>query len=144
MPRAVRDETTARRSLRLLIVEDSAIVSTRLVAAVEGFAGIASVDVARDGAEAQQAFGGAGPDVVLLDLQLPDISGLDLLRRYKVLHPAGTVLVLTSFAFAQLRARCQALGADGFFDKVFEFDRAIEVIRHLGQAAVTGPEGATL
>ena len=135
------DAQTICQPLTVLIVEDSAIVSRRLAAAIEGAHGIALPEVARDGAQARRVFERVRPDVVLLDLHLPDISGLDLLREYKARQPASTVLVLTSFAFAQLRARCVALGADGFFDKASEFEQAIARVRRLGFARASGSGG---
>jgi DNA-binding NarL/FixJ family response regulator len=48
--------------------------------------------------------------------------------QFKREHPACVVIVLTTYAFKEFRDRCTVLGADHFFDKSAEFERAIEVL----------------
>ena len=116
------------RRVKVLIVEDSDFVRERLVAMIAGVPGVEIVGVARDGCQAQQLFQQDRPDAVVLDLQLPGISGVDLLLEFKRKHPTGVVMVLTTFYFAEVRQRCLALGADYCFDKATEFERVLEVL----------------
>jgi DNA-binding NarL/FixJ family response regulator len=62
------------------------------------------------------------PDVIVLDLQLPDGNGLDILPQLKARQPSPAIAVLTNFAQGAFRARCLSLGADWFFDKSSEFE----------------------
>lgn len=114
--------------VRVLVVEDSTIVRERVVAMVSDLPNVIVVAEAKDGPEAQRHFQTYQPDVVVLDIQLPGISGLDLLPRFKRENPSCLVIVLTSYASKTLRRQCSALGADHFFEKCTEFVRVTEVL----------------
>jgi DNA-binding NarL/FixJ family response regulator len=114
--------------VKVLIVDDSPIFRERLVALIADLRNVAIVGQAEDGFHAEELFRQHRPDAVVLDLQLPGISGLDLLAQFKREHPTCVVIVLTTYAFKEFRQRCVALGADHFFDKCTEFERVIEVL----------------
>ena len=67
---------------------------------------VAIVGQAGDGFQAQALFHRHRPDAVVLDIQLPGISGMDLLVEFKREHPACIVMVLTTYAFKEFRQRC--------------------------------------
>jgi DNA-binding NarL/FixJ family response regulator len=72
-----------------------------------------------------------GPDVVLLDLNLPGPSGIEVLWRLKMLAPAPCVIVLTNHATDDYRRACLDRGADYFFDKSKEFEKMLDQLRRL-------------
>jgi len=76
---------------------------------------------ATTGAEALRQVAEAQPDIVLLDVRLPDISGLEVCRRIKAEHP-GTVVLQTSAAFVRPSDRASALsgGADSYLIEPME------------------------
>jgi DNA-binding NarL/FixJ family response regulator len=121
------EASPAARPVRVLIVEDALIFRERLVALIADLRNVAIVGVAGDGFQAQALFRQHRPDAVVLDIQLPGVSGMDLLVEFKREDPTCVVIVLTTYAFKEFRERCQALGADHFFDKS-EFERVIEVL----------------
>ena len=133
-PQAIQPDLTAgeaspaARAVRVLIVEDALIFRERLVALIADLSNVAIVGLAGDGFQAQALFRQHRPDAVTLDLQVPGISGMDLLVEFKREHPTCVVIVLTTYAFKEFRQRCVALGADYFFDKSAEFERVIEVL----------------
>ncbi len=118
---------TAHRN-RVLIVEDSQIVRARLSALIQGLVPDVEVDQASDGVEAARLFHEREPLAVFLDIELPRISGLNLLAEFKRARPFCVIVVLTTYAFKELGQHCAALGADHFFDKASEFMRAIDVL----------------
>ncbi len=122
------EASPAASSVKVLIVEDSPIVRERLVALIADVRNVTIVGQAGDGFQAQALFRQHRPDAVTLDLQVPGISGMDLLVEFKREHPTCVVIVLTTYAFKEFRQRCVALGADYFFDKSAEFERVIEVL----------------
>lgn len=63
------------------------------------------------------------PDIVVLDIQLEEGSGFDVLRAVRASLPQVSFYVLTNFANEAYRRKAQSLGARGFFDKSHEFDR---------------------
>jgi DNA-binding NarL/FixJ family response regulator len=76
----------------------------------------------------------AKPDLVILDLQMPKANGLEILPLIKGLSSPPLVMVLTNYATTRHREACAKLGADYFFDKSREFEKAIEVIELLADA----------
>jgi DNA-binding response OmpR family regulator len=71
------------------------------------------------------------PDVLLLDIQLPDGTGFDILGKLLHMERKPVTIVLTNFAAKRNRKKCFELGADFFFDKSLEFEKIIGVINEL-------------
>ncbi|MEQ1858303.1 MAG: response regulator [Chthoniobacteraceae bacterium] len=115
--------------LRVMLVEDSMILRGRIRDLIEQSCRARVVSEAGTIAAALAFLPAEPPDVVVLDLHLPDGSGLDVLRAVKKSRPTCPVIVLTSFAMPETRDHCRSLGADYFFDKSREFERVVEVLR---------------
>jgi FixJ family two-component response regulator len=71
------------------------------------------------------------PHCVILDLQLPAMSGVELLQRLAHLDDSPAVLVITGSDDARMRDRCLALGAKGYFRKPVDGDALLEAVREL-------------
>jgi len=112
-------------------VEDSSVVRERLASLLAESKGIEVVGQAARAAEAIEAFQQLRPQVVILDLQLAEGTGFDVLKNLKQQRPAPLILVLTNYAYPQYRQKCLELGADFFFDKATEFDQVLKVVRQL-------------
>ena len=69
------------------------------------------------------------PNVTILDIRMPDGSGIDVLRALKKERGNSIVVMLTNYPYPQYRKTCMDEGADFFFDKSTEFERVIEVVR---------------
>jgi two-component system response regulator DevR len=117
--------------VRVLVVDDSAPVRGRLTSMIREVLGVSAVDEARDGREALQVAGARGPNLVVLDIHMPHEDGFAALPRLKELAGAPLVMVLTNDSSDRHRRRCIGLGADLFFDKSTDFDRALEVVARL-------------
>jgi two-component system cell cycle response regulator DivK len=102
---------------RILVVEDNPL-NLKLVRDVLEFAGYEVVD-AGTGEEGLQVAGRRRPDLVLLDLQLPGIDGMETLRRLRaeVLDSQVPVVAVTALAMAEDRAAAGAAGFDGYVEK---------------------------
>ena len=109
--------------MKVFLVEDSAPIVARLkglVAAVPG------ASVAGEAATAQAAIDAipvARPDIVLLDLNLAEGGGFDVLRALQPRMPEVGFYMLTNYASYPYRQLAEQLGARGFFDKTKEIDR---------------------
>ncbi len=119
------------RRLRVLVIEDSPVTRKRLVDLINQSGAAEIVGCAEHGIQGIEMLIACRPDVVLLDLQLPGISGLDLIPTIKREQPRCVLIVLTCLADDATRARCLSLGADHFFDKATEFEKAIDLLKQL-------------
>ena len=122
---------------RLLVVDDSAIVRQRLCELLAEAPCVRHVIEAASGAEAWTLFERWSPDVVVLDIQLPDDSGLALLRRIKRASPPCLVIVLTNLQDLIFRQESQRLGADYFLHKATEFEQVPPLLRQRKQVALS-------
>lgn len=75
---------------------------------------------AASGAEAIAQLGMATPDVLVLDMRLPDTDGVDLLRRVRETHPTLPVFITTAYVSMEPRLRVLDLAFDGYLVKPFE------------------------
>jgi len=113
-----------------LVVDDSAAVRSRLIAwlAEAGF------DIAGEAGTASAALTVAtatAPDAIILDLHLPDQSGLEILPELKARVPLAIIAVLTNQPDPGYRRRCLELGADHFFDKSAEVEHLMALFTTL-------------
>jgi DNA-binding response OmpR family regulator len=113
----------------VLIVDDDAELSAMLVRLLqaEGW----EAQTALTGAAAHGAIGQQTPDVVLLDVMLPDANGLDLCRRWHASHPAIGILMLTARGDPIDRVLGLELGADDYLPKPFEKRELVARLRAL-------------
>lgn len=103
-------------SIRFLVQEELAL---------EGH----SVRVADDGWAGLQAVAEETPDVVILDIKMPGLGGLEVLRRLKASHPELPVFLFT--AYSDYGADAHELGADGYFVKSPDLSRMKAAIARL-------------
>lgn len=118
----------AGMSVGLLLVDDHPIVLDGLRAALARHPEITIVAEAGSLAEARAAISEPGIDVVLLDLRLPDGSGIDLLRDAQALSAPPAVIVLSSFLTPQYVNAAIALGASGYLLKTAATDELLAAI----------------
>ena len=112
----------------LFIVEDSIPVRDRLVRTLEGLEGLDIVGTAEDVTAAIAGLEDNHPDALILDLQLPSGSGLQVLRAVREKLPAMRVIVMTNFAAEPYRKAAMAAGAEVFLDKSAEFARVRDIL----------------
>ncbi len=111
--------------MKLLVVDDSELIRTRLVALLHGVPGIGAVDTAASLSQALDCLYEALPALMVLDLHLPDGDALPLLGVFKHMAPQMQIVMLSNDASEFSRARCLKAGADAIFDKSTEFENAL-------------------
>ena len=129
---------SAPRQLSVLLVDDSALVCARMRQLLEEDSRVLIVGVAASSAEGLRQFECLAPDVVVLDIGLPDTSGLVLLRTLKNRRPSCVVIMLT--ASEECREKALALGADHFCDKGREFMLAAEIVKRMAEFSAGKPK----
>lgn len=115
------------RTTRILVVDDEPLVrrSTRRLLTDEGY----EVLTASMAAEGIAAFESSRPQVVVLDIKLPDGSGLDVLARLRKIDPSVQVVMITAFGEAQTAVRAMKLGAVDFLKKPYDLGELLHAVR---------------
>ena len=118
-------------SVRVLVVDDQRIVREGLALLLRTTAGVELVGAAENGRQALDLVAELAPDVVLMDLRMPELDGVEATRAIRAAHPAVQVIVLTTYSddesvFAALRA-----GARGYLTKDAEADELCLTVENL-------------
>ncbi len=131
--------------IRVLVVDDDFMVARIHTGFVERTEGFAVVGVAHSGAEAVAEVERLRPDLVLLDVYLPDTTGLDLLQRMRELVPELDVLVISAAREAETVRRAIRGGIVHYLIKPFSYDDLRERLEHYRQAygGLASPEDET-
>ncbi len=115
---------------RILIVDDDEHISAGLEALL---ADDWEVRTAGDGRSAVVAFGEFSPDVVLLDVQLPDTTGIDLLHQFKMYAEATAVIMMSGAGTLDRVVESMKLGAETFLQKPFDYATLSAVLEQVQQ-----------
>jgi two-component system OmpR family response regulator len=117
--------------MRILLAEDDAILANGLSRALRDTGYV--VDVVGDGELADTALSSQSCDLVILDLGLPRMSGLDVLRRLRARHNSTPVIILTAGDSVEQRVQGLDLGADDYIAKPFSLSELQARVRALAR-----------
>ena len=120
-----------RRVIRVLIVEDQAMVLGALAALLELEDDIEVVDQARSAEEALEQLAAARPDVVLTDIEMPGMTGLELAAELHRRRGAPRVIILTTFARGGYLRRALDAGAGGYLLKDAPAEQLADAVRRV-------------
>lgn len=120
--------------LRVLIVEDSEVVKRRIRGMLKEIPDVTVVGEAVNRTEALAITGVMDPDVVLLDIHLPGVNGVEILKELKAKHARTKVVMLTNYSDLHHRKWCKDSGADYFFDKSIEFEKVPDVLNAIAMS----------
>lgn len=108
---------------RILIVDDEALIRWSLRERLQA-AGLQVIEAA-DGAGALDQISHNGICAAVLDLRLPDISGLDVLKAFRVHHPHCPVWIMTAYGTPAVEELAERLGVRGFLHKPFDVEELL-------------------
>jgi Response regulator containing a CheY-like receiver domain and an HTH DNA-binding domain len=120
--------------LKVLLIDDSAVIHRIVKRLLKRDSRIQHFFAAANAADGYSLFKISRPDAVVLDLNLPDLHGLEILKRIKGSSPRCVVIVLTNCDLPEMRAECLRHGADSFLVKESDLLRVVSAI-----AALCGP-----
>jgi len=106
----------------ILVVDQSLIVLERIIPLLEELPNVEFVVHAGNYKEAMGLLGDLRPDLILMDIDLPDNNGIQLLRVIKERYENLVVFITTNFVSDQHRNLCERLGARRFFDKSADYE----------------------
>ncbi len=127
--------------IRVLLADDQAVVRGGLRMILEAQEDIEVIGEASDGKEALDLARRLDPDVVLMDIQMPVIDGIEATRRLSLAGTSARVLVLTTYGLEENVYQALQAGAAGFLVKTDSPDRLVDGIRVVAAGeALLGPE----
>jgi len=120
----------ARRSYKLMIVDDSNIMRRRIERSQQ-FEELELVGTASNGLEAIEMFRKMDPDVVTMDLTMPQMDGIECIENIVKIKPAVRILVISALADKATAVEAMEKGANGFLNKPFTDRQLNEAIAEL-------------
>jgi DNA-binding NarL/FixJ family response regulator len=127
------------KSIRILTVDDHPVVRSGIAGLVQDQADMLLVGEASNGREAIQQFRAHRPDVTLMDLQMPEMSGVDATIAIRDEFPRARILVLTTYTGDVQVVRALKAGAQGYLIKNLLHKELLDAIRkvHAGKKIVS-------
>ncbi len=119
-------------AIRVLIVDDHPMVRRGLKSLLSSYPDIVVVGEAGDGASALQA-AGLSPEVILLDIQLPGLDGVEVARQLRRVIPAAKIIALTAYENEEYVLKAMRAGAYAYLLKSTSDETVIEAIRLVHQ-----------
>jgi DNA-binding NarL/FixJ family response regulator len=127
------------REIRVLVVDDHPVVRMGLGSMLDSQEGIRVVGMAASGAEAMTSVSASHPDVVLMDLRMPEMDGVDAIAALRAADPSVKILVLTNYQMDEDIFNALQAGALGYLVKSAPQDEVVTAIRAVNQGKVCIP-----
>lgn len=124
---------TEGRLIRVLVVDDHPVVRQGLHSMLHGESGITIVGTASSGREGLAFAERLSPDVVLLDLRMPDLGGVEVISSLRSSRPESKILVLTNYQFDEDIFRALEAGALGYLLKTCTQHEMVDAILSVSQ-----------
>jgi len=123
-------------TIKLMLVDDHDVVRTGLRSFLETQPGFEVVAEAKNGLQALEKAREAKPDIVLMDITMPDMDGMEATLQLKNLYPECQILVLTVHADKQYFMKMLSVGASGYLTKQAAADELVAAIQALAAGYV--------
>jgi DNA-binding NarL/FixJ family response regulator len=117
--------------MRLLIVDDSELIRQRLKELLQDIDGLEIIAEAADGYEGVEKFWRHRPDIVVLDIRMPKLNGVQVLQNIKTNDFPVIIIVLTNYSNPYFNEICLSEGADYCLDKSTEFEKVYQICNNL-------------
>jgi DNA-binding NarL/FixJ family response regulator len=130
-----------RRLIRILTVDDHPLIREGIAALIAAEADMRQVGIGSNGREAIEQFRALRPDVTLMDLQMPEMSGLEAIIAIRSEFPAARIIAVTSYHDHAHADRALKAGASGYLEKNLVHKELLDTIRsvHAGNRSPTPP-----
>lgn len=135
-PSVVPALPTFRRAIQVMIAEDHMVVRQGLKALLEGEGDIKVVGEAENGRLAVEMAGKLRPEVILMDIAMPQLNGLEATRQILKAHPQTRIILLSAYKDDAYIEKATALGAVGYLIKQTSLDALAKVIREVHRGRV--------
>jgi DNA-binding NarL/FixJ family response regulator len=134
----------SRNIIRVMLADDHALVRQGLCSLLSDYGDVQVVGEAGNGEEAIELARLLNPDLIVMDINMPKLNGIEATRRIKAEMPAITVLALSVLDDKEMSAQMRRAGAEAYLTKDGAADELYETIRRLHHAKVTPVEQAAV
>lgn len=117
--------------IRVMLADDHPVVCLGLATMIDSQRDMSVVAQAANGREAVEQFLLHQPDVVLMDLRMPEQSGLDAIKTIRARHPRAVIIVLTTYQGDEDIHKAMRAGAQGYLLKGMHHKELLDAIRHV-------------
>lgn len=117
--------------MKVLIADDSDLILSWLKEMLSAFAQVEVVAAVKNGKDALDALQTLKPDLAIVDLKMPGLTGLEVLKEIRKVDKDVKFIMLTFYAFDPYRQSALKAGVDYFFSKADDFDKVTEVVQDL-------------
>jgi len=129
-----KDEVKLTQQLRILVADDQPYMRRAVKSLLESHQGWVVCGEASDGLEAVSKMAELQPDVVVMDMMMPNLNGLEATRRIRQEFPSSRILILTLHDVPELVRLARIAGAKGLVLKSDSNRLLIAAVEHLGRA----------
>ncbi len=127
--------------IRIFLVDDHEVVRRGLAALFDGTDGLEVVGEAATASSAVERIKATEPDVVVLDVRLPDGSGVEVCREVRASQPSVSILILTSYSDDEAKLDTYLAGAQGYYLKEVDGPALIAAVHTVASGGSLWPEG---
>ena len=113
--------------MKVVIADDSSLLRDRIKSLLNSLNNNPMIYEAENGVDALQLIREKEPDLVILDIRMPEMNGIEVLKKIRKLKIKTKVCILTNYPYPQYKKRCFEAGADFFLRKTEDFEE-IEII----------------
>jgi len=117
--------------MKVILADDSSLFRDRIKDLLKNLGNVEIVGEAVNGLEALKLIEDKKPDLVILDIRMPEMNGIEVLRKIREKGIRVKICMLTNYPYKQYRERCLAEGSDYFFDKNLDIKQILDVISTL-------------
>ena len=117
--------------MRVVIADDSYLWRDRIKSMLNDINEVFVVGEVGNGVDALQLIREKEPDLAILDIRMPEINGMEVLKKIKELKMKTKVCMLTNYTYPQYRKKCLEAGADYFLSKPEDFEKIAVVVENI-------------
>jgi DNA-binding NarL/FixJ family response regulator len=118
-------------NMRVILADDSALILARLQDALSSYTNVEILGSFKNGTEALDAIKTLRPDLAIIDIKMPGLSGLEVLIEVRKEDRKIKIIIITFYSSDYYEKLARQLGADYFFSKVDDFEKVSEVVAQL-------------
>ena len=126
------------KKIMILIADDSPIIREKLVEFLSSEPGVEILESAQDGKEAIEKINSFKPNILILDLSMPNISGFEVLKHVNKTSPQTKSIILTNHSTEIFRKKAEELGCYSFHDKYSDFELVVNEVNKIKNEKTVG------